>query len=319
MTHLDLEHDSPVPLYHQIAQAIRYRIATGALRPGAVLPPLREAARQWGANLHTVRRAYVELAREGLVVTQVPRGTVVLPGGEDLAGARSASPALDRFVDRTVREAKQKHGLTLDRLIDELGRRRASTQTPSRTPLVYVVECSETQSADLAAQIMERWRIRAIPWPLGRPAPPGNAPIIATYFHYADIRAAWPTRIGDVHFLGIRPDPAIGEKLFRRAGGKRGIVPVTFCEREESMLHNIAADLTQSLPADRFRVVPRLVTRPSAWMSRYRGEDPVLFSPRVWGELHARLRSDPRALEARYVFETKDLEAIGPALNWRSP
>lgn len=318
MTHLDLEHDSPVPLYHQIAQAIRYRIATGALRPGTALPPLREAAHRWGANLHTVRRAYVELAREGLVVTQVPSGTVVLPGGDRLAG--ETSPALGRFVDGVIRDAKQGHGLSLDRLIEVLERRRISVQASSRSPTAFVVECSETQSADLAAQIMARWRVTAIPWPLGSPAPPGSGPIIATYFHYADIRSAWRARIGDVHFLGIRPDPQVGEKLARHArGGKRGAISVTFCEREESMLHNIAADLAQTLPPSRFRIVPRLVTRPSAWMTRYRGADPVLFSPRVWGDLPARLRSDPRALEARYVFETKDLEAIGRALNWRSP
>ena len=76
---IQLDHASPVPLYHQISEAIRYRIATGAVPPGTVLPPLREAARLWGANLHTVRRAYTELGRTGIVVTRVARGTVVLP------------------------------------------------------------------------------------------------------------------------------------------------------------------------------------------------------------------------------------------------
>jgi DNA-binding transcriptional regulator YhcF (GntR family) len=313
----DVDHSSPVPLYHQIVQAIRYRIATGALRPGAVLPPLREAATLWGVNLHTVRRAYVELAREGLVSTEVPRGTVVLPRGGH-PEAQGGNAALDRFLDGVIRGARQKHDLTLDQLVDLLGRRRAPLQANS-APTVYVVECSETQSADLAVQLRARWRVATVPWPLGRPAPPGRGPIVATYFHYGDIRSSWPGRIGDVRFLGIRPDPDLGKLLERSAPERRGRIPVTFCEREESMLHNIASDLTQSLPSDRFDITPRLVTQPAAWMSRYRGEGPVLFSPRVWGDLPGRWRADPRALEARYVFEPKDLESIGPALNWRSP
>jgi GntR family transcriptional regulator len=315
--HLDLVRSSPVPLYHQIAEAIRYRIATGALSPGAALPPLRDAAVQWSVNLHTVRRAYVELAREGLVATQVPHGTVILPGAARPADAGGGTPALDLFVERVAREAKQKHGLTLDQLAGLLERRHALSSAPSAHPVVHVVECSETQSADLAAQLAERWRATAIPWPLGRPAPPGRGPVVATYFHYSDIRASWPDRIGDVHFMGIRLDPAVRARLERHVGRAREKIAVVFYEREESMLHSIATDLARMLPAARFRIVPRLTTRPAAELSRYRGKGPLLFSPRVWGDLPAALRSDPRMFESRYVFENRDLEAIGPALHWR--
>ena len=71
--------DSPVPLYHQIAEGIRYRIATGALPTDTQLPTLREASRLWGVNLHTVRHAYKELADQGFVATKGPAGTRVLP------------------------------------------------------------------------------------------------------------------------------------------------------------------------------------------------------------------------------------------------
>lgn len=320
--HLDLDAGSPVPLYHQISEAIRYRIATGALPSGTVLPPLREAAAEWGANLHTVRRAYVELARAGLVDTQVPRGTVVLPGAA-APEERGSTPSLDRFAERVEREAREKHGLGLDRLIDVLRQRAAAASpsaSPSREPTVYVVECSETQSVDLAAQLAERWRVDAVPWRLDRPAPPGRGPVIATYFHFSDIRAVWPGRVADVRFLGIHPDPALAARLERprsRGRGRGGPVTITFCEREESMLHNIAVDLAALFPPQRYRVVPRLVAKPAAWFSKHRGREPVLFSPRVWGELPETLRADPRAFEARYVFEAKDLEAIGPSMKWR--
>ena len=77
-----LDPRSPIPLYHQLAETIRYRIATGEVKSGTVLPPLRQAAGIWGVNLHTVRRAYAELARMGVVATRVPAGTRVLSAAE---------------------------------------------------------------------------------------------------------------------------------------------------------------------------------------------------------------------------------------------
>ena len=96
-----LDPGSPVPLYAQLAEAIRYRIATGALPAGAPLPPLREAAVQWGVNLHTVRHAYDVLARQGLVQTTAPFGSVVAPDAD-------SPDDVDRFVQRMLREANQR-------------------------------------------------------------------------------------------------------------------------------------------------------------------------------------------------------------------
>ena len=75
---LALDPENPVPLYRQIAEAIRYRIATGRLMPGQTLPPLREAATLWGVNRHTVQRTYAELARDGLVQMNGALGTRIL-------------------------------------------------------------------------------------------------------------------------------------------------------------------------------------------------------------------------------------------------
>lgn len=61
-----LDPDSPVPLYHQITEALSYRIATGRIPAGQRLPSVREAAKAWDVNMHTVRRAYGELSQRGL-------------------------------------------------------------------------------------------------------------------------------------------------------------------------------------------------------------------------------------------------------------
>ena len=313
---IPLDHASPVPLYHQIAEAIRYRIATGALPPGAVLPPLREAARLWGANLHTVRRAYTELGRTGIVATRAARGTVVLPPDRPGRAQRRTPSALESFLRRCLREAKERHGLGLGELIGLLESRR-SPAAADEPVTVYVAECSDTQSADLAAQLMERWQVAALPWRVDRPAPPAGHPVVSTFFHYNDVRARWATRLGDVHFMSIMPDPALGERLRRHVVGRAGKrTTVVLCEREEAMLRNILADLSRALPPDRFVIRTRRAAAPARWLAARRSAEPVLFSPRLWGQLPPEARNDPRAHEVRFVFEPKDLDAIGPALGW---
>jgi len=311
---LKLDHSSPVPLYHQITEAIRYRIATGEIAPGAALPPLREAARLWGAHLHTVRRAYAELARRGVVVTRIARGTVVQPTAARSHADRAAASRLDTFLERVLREARVGHGLGAGELAGLLEARRAA-ESPERKASVYVAECSETQSADLAQQLMARWRVAAVPWSLDHPPPPAGVPIIATFFHFNEVRSRWSDRLGEVRFMAIRPDPALGERL-RRSTNPGARATVTLCEREPEMLHNILADLQRLLPGREFRIEPKIVRTPDRWLAQRRSRHPVLFSPRVWGELSAKTRRDPRAHEASFVFDRSELDAIGPVLGW---
>lgn len=68
---------SPVPLYHQLAEAIRQAIRTGDLSEGHRLPPEVEIGNQTGVSRPTVRQAIGELTREGLVARRRGVGTFV--------------------------------------------------------------------------------------------------------------------------------------------------------------------------------------------------------------------------------------------------
>jgi DNA-binding LacI/PurR family transcriptional regulator len=65
-------------LAHQIKQHITWLIASGKLKPGDLLPPIRTLAAQLGVNLHTVRSAYHKLEADGLAETRRGKGTHVL-------------------------------------------------------------------------------------------------------------------------------------------------------------------------------------------------------------------------------------------------
>lgn len=81
-------------LYLQLAQAIRERIAAGALSPGTKLPSTREAAESLGVNRATVVEAYRWLRDEGWVRSGVGAGTFVLGGG---GGDPARQGDADRF------------------------------------------------------------------------------------------------------------------------------------------------------------------------------------------------------------------------------
>jgi len=60
---------SGVPLYLQIESQLKHAVASGALKQGDVLPPVRKLASELRINPNTVARAYQNLERDGVVRT----------------------------------------------------------------------------------------------------------------------------------------------------------------------------------------------------------------------------------------------------------
>lgn len=74
---LRVDHDAPVPVYYQLQEAVRDRLAGGLLAAGTRLPTEREVAQALGVSRMTVRRALARLEREGLLVRRQGDGTYV--------------------------------------------------------------------------------------------------------------------------------------------------------------------------------------------------------------------------------------------------
>lgn len=77
---IELNEASPVPLYAQIASAVRREIGAGRFTAGSKLPSSRDVAEALSVNIHTVQRAYAQLRDEGLVHLRQGRGAVVVDG-----------------------------------------------------------------------------------------------------------------------------------------------------------------------------------------------------------------------------------------------
>jgi GntR family transcriptional regulator len=70
-----VDHDSPEPLYRQVAGILRGRIASGDIT--ARLPSLKTIAQEYGVSHITAEKAVALLREEGLVVVVIGRGAYV--------------------------------------------------------------------------------------------------------------------------------------------------------------------------------------------------------------------------------------------------
>ena len=75
---IEIEFQSGIPLYEQIAHQVLELIDSGALSPGDQLPTTRELAVKLNINFNTVARAYRMLDQEEIISTQHGRGTFIL-------------------------------------------------------------------------------------------------------------------------------------------------------------------------------------------------------------------------------------------------
>ncbi len=94
------------PLYLQLVNQLKYLMASGRLRPGGELPPIRVLAEKLVINPSTVARAYRELEVERLVEKRSTNGTFVAEAESPFAAGEQRRILANR-VDALLVEAKQ--------------------------------------------------------------------------------------------------------------------------------------------------------------------------------------------------------------------
>lgn len=68
------ELDNDRPIYAQLVERIQMQIVSGYYQPGGKLPSVRELASVAAVNPNTMQKAFVELERSGLIITQRTNG-----------------------------------------------------------------------------------------------------------------------------------------------------------------------------------------------------------------------------------------------------
>jgi GntR family transcriptional regulator len=92
------------PMYLQIMEQIRHRVAVGDWAPGHEIPSIRALAADIKVSVITVKRAYLELEHAGIVVTRQGRGTYVAEDAQ--LGINLKQEELDRQLAVAVETAR---------------------------------------------------------------------------------------------------------------------------------------------------------------------------------------------------------------------
>ena len=84
------ELDADRPIYAQLVERIQKEIVSGKYQPGEKLPSVRDLAAVAAVNPNTMQKAFAELERSGLIVTQRTSGRTVTEDTELIGNTRTA-------------------------------------------------------------------------------------------------------------------------------------------------------------------------------------------------------------------------------------
>lgn len=95
---IEIEADSTVPIYLQLAQQVIEGVAKGELKPGDSLPSVRAFAADLGMNMHTVNKAYHYLEEKEFIQIVAKKGVFI--------HERSVRPATEDDTTRLKKELR---------------------------------------------------------------------------------------------------------------------------------------------------------------------------------------------------------------------
>jgi len=104
---LEIDFRSGIPIYLQVVERIKERIASGQIIPGDQLPTVRSQAQELRVNFNTIARAYRILDEVGIISTQQGRGTYVMNFPPPEVSEKIRQKALKGLTHRYLADAER--------------------------------------------------------------------------------------------------------------------------------------------------------------------------------------------------------------------
>ena len=119
--HIEISLQDGVPIYRQIANQVKYLIASGQLQTDEELPAIRTLAEYLSVTPNTVVKAYGTLENEGLVYKRRGAGTFVADTSSPLA-RKEQRRILTQRADALLTDATQLN-FSFEEVLDLLRKR----------------------------------------------------------------------------------------------------------------------------------------------------------------------------------------------------
>jgi len=158
--------DNKIPIYIQIRDLIRYYISTGTLKNNDKLPSLIDLADKLSINFETVRNAYKNLEKEGLIILKRGKGTFVSKNSyieknksyTNIYMQDDKTKKIEQFIKDLLRE-----GHSLEYIKKEFS--KVISQLTDHLKLCYLIftECNEYQTRELSVTISKELKMKVLP------------------------------------------------------------------------------------------------------------------------------------------------------------
>jgi GntR family transcriptional regulator len=302
-----LNKKSRIPLYLQLKDQIQYYISTGALLNNEQLPAVNSLAKELAINFETVRKAYKELEKEGLISMQRAKGTMVTlyPGDSPKGSPASERTSPHDLIDAVGRRLRS--GRTAGEIRLEFEAALEAAISERNDQFIIFTECNTLQVQDISKQLADVLQVRVVPTLLSElsqtvaqiEGQPGQLrAIVTTGFHLNDVRAILVGRSIDIQVLITNMSPTTRRKVDEVGPDKKyGFI----CRDRESLL--IYNDLLKAEFGRKLKLSSACMENDADIEAVLRSVDALFVTPPVYLEIKKRA---PAHLPVFNVFDRVD-------------
>jgi len=279
MISIQLDSKSPVPLFRQIVEQISRLVREGKLPEGSRLPSERELSEELNLARGTVKKAYEELAREGIIEVRRGQGTFVSGILKPVEAGRKERALLQigRLLDElermrfTPREIETLiHISLLERLEKKETFHVAAVDCNSESLDMFHKQLAYMRGIDLKKFLLPE--ILDNPSSISRLAP--FKLIIVTSTHYGDLVQAVPSLEERIVQVAVSPSPETILEL-----GNIGPEDTVGIVCESKTFSQIIQNKLKELRITPKRIETLLIRGEKEVMDFIRGKDVIIIPP----------------------------------------
>lgn len=307
----ELVNNSPLSVVAQIEEQIKCALLLGQLRSGDTLPSIRDVEKTLGISRNLVRRAYLNLAKTGILRLQQGKGV------------RVSTQTHYAQLEVLIRKAEQLTRETLER-VEEFGimpssfarylTQRAHQRELERHPLIYV-DAGRELSAIRAANISQHLQVEVRGVSLEdlatmSPAELQNVKrVFTTYIRYDTVREILKHSKASIIPVGLRFTPQMISDFFRLP--KTSAVIFVFDDRDFALRQLIVKPYEELLSGStlQFTAKPLSKIKDIRALSSSGKYAKVVVSNRIWEELPPEIRSMPGITHPQMEIDFPSIEA----------
>jgi DNA-binding transcriptional regulator YhcF (GntR family) len=221
---LSVDKQSRVPLYLQLRDSVKYYISTGEIQSNQQLPTVNGLAKELGVNFETVRKAYKDLEREGLLVSKRGMGTFVSGHGTPKVALSPASQSESAWIDSIKRAVNQllQMGMEPDEVKRSLDEIRTQAVLQNQKRYVLFAECNNLQAAEISRELRKHLPlevkpvlIKDLPQLLNSKAQIDSqlVAVVTTGFHLNEVRTILKDQPVRIEFIITNMSPETRHKI----------------------------------------------------------------------------------------------------------